>query len=299
MKSKQIGIVGLGKMGVNLARQLIEKEWEVVGYNRSPEPTKKLEKEGLIGTYSLKELVSKLKQPRILYLLVPAGQATDDVINELLNYIDKDDILIDSANSYYKDTVRRSQEVAIKGIKFIDVGISGGPEGARHGACLMIGGNKEIFEYLLPLFKDIAQPNAVAHFEGDGAGHFVKMVHNGIEYGMMQAIAEGFTILKNSDYNLDLTRVVDIYNHGSVVESRLIKWLQEAFKLYGQDLKEILGTVGHTGEGKWTAQTAQDMNLKAEIIEKSFQFRVDSEKNPSYTGKIVQALRNRFGGHKT
>ncbi len=298
MKNKQVGIVGLGKMGANLSRRLIDKGWKVVGYNRSPAKTKEQEKEGLIGAYSVAELVAKLKKPRVLYLLVPAGQATDDMIQELLKHLDKNDIIVDSANSFYKDTIRRAKKVAGNGIKFIDVGISGGPRGARNGASLMVGGDKKIFTYLLPLFKDIAAPGAVQHFAGIGAGHFIKMVHNGIEYGMMQAIGEGFNILKNSDYQLDLTKVADIYNHGSVVESRLTKWLQEAYELYGQDLKEISGTVGHTGEGEWTAKTAQQMNLKADIIKKSFQFRVDSEKNPSYTGKVVQALRNRFGGHK-
>jgi len=298
MKNKHIGIVGLGKMGTNLSRRLIEKRYEVVGYNRSPQSTKKLEREGLIGVYSIEELISKLKRPRILYLLIPAGETIDMVIQQLLKYLDKNDIIIDSANSFYKDTIRRSKEILAKGIKFIDVGISGGPYGARNGAALMVGGNKKTFEYLLPLLKDIALPEAIQYFEGAGAGHFVKMIHNGIEYGMMQAIAEGFNILKNSNYNFSLTKIADIYNHGSVIESRLTKWLQEAFKLYGEDLKKISGTVGHTGEGEWTVKTAKDMNLKAEIIEKSFQFRVNSENNPSYTGKVLQAMRNRFGGHK-
>lgn len=298
MQTKQIGIIGLGKMGANLARRLREKGWQVLGYNRSSAATKELEKEGIIGTYSIKELVAKLIYPRIIYLLIPAGEATDEVVDKLLKYLDKGDIIVESANSFYKDTIKRAKRVFKKGIKFIDVGISGGPNGARDGACLMVGGNREIFDYLLPLFRDIAQPDAVQYFEGVGAGHFVKMIHNGIEYGMMQAIAEGFNILKNSEYNLDLTRIANIYNHGSVVESRLIGWLKEAFELFGQDLKNISGAIGHTGEGEWTAKTAHNMELKADIIEKSFQFRVDSEKNPSYTGQIVQALRNRFGGHK-
>lgn len=298
MKNKQVGIIGLGKMGANLSRRLIEKRWNVVGYNRSPQPTNQLEKEDLIGRYSIKELVSELDPPRVLYLLVPAGQATDNVINELLNHLERDDIIIESANSFYKDTIRRGKTVSAMGIKFIDVGISGGPGGARNGACLMVGGAKDTFEYLLPLFRDITQPDAVQHFEGIGAGHFVKMIHNGIEYGMMQAIAEGFNILKESDYKLDLTKVADIYNHGSVVESRLTKWLQEAYELYGQDLKEISGTVVHSGEGEWTVKTAKEMGVQAKVIEEAFNFRVESEKRPSYTGKIVQALRNRFGGHK-
>lgn len=179
----------------------------------------------------------------------------------------------------------------------MDVGTSGGPSGARNGACLMVGGDKKIYEYLLPLLVDIALPNAVEFFKGAGAGHFVKMVHNGIEYGMMQAIAEGFTILKKSSYNLNLNRVADIYNNGSVIESRLTNWLKNAFHVYGEDLALISGSVAHTGEGAWTVDAAKAMKLKAKIIEESFKFRVESEKNPSFGGKVLSALRNQFGGH--
>ena len=166
-----------------------------------------------------------------------------------------------------------------------------------NGACIMVGGKKSDYQYLEPLFKDLVVPDGVQHFEGIGAGHFVKMVHNGIEYGMMQALAEGFTILKKSDYQLDLSKAAEIYNHGSVIESRLVGWLEDAFKLYSQDLKGVSGKVKHSGEGEWTVQTAKELKLKAKIIEGAFDFRVQSEKNPSYTGKISTVLRNQFGGH--
>jgi len=182
-------------------------------------------------------------------------------------------------------------------LKFIDVGISGGPAGARYGASLMVGGERKDFDYLLPLFTDIAVPSGVQFFPGVGAGHFVKMVHNGIEYGMMQALAEGFTILKRAKYRLDLARIADVYNHGSVIESKLVDWLENAFKLYSDNLKNISGKVKHTGEGEWTVKTAEELKLKTKVIEDALKFRIESEKNPSYTGKILSALRNQFGGH--
>ncbi|MBI4136480.1 6-phosphogluconate dehydrogenase (decarboxylating), partial [Candidatus Roizmanbacteria bacterium] len=207
------------------------------------------------------------------------------------------DILIDAGNSFYKDSIRRSKQLAKRGIRFVDAGTSGGPGGARNGACLMVGGERKTFEYLKPLFDAMAVRGGVQFFEGAGAGHFVKMIHNGIEYGMMQAIAEGFTVLKKSSYKLDLTRVTDIYNHGSVIESRLVTWLKEAYELHGEDLKNISGSVAHSGEGEWTVKTAKKLSVVTKIIEEALKFRISSEKNPSYTGKILSALRGQFGGH--
>lgn len=298
---KHIGIVGLGKMGANIGLQLIEKGWHVTGYNKTAVKTKKLEQQGISGAYSLKELVKTLESPRIVWLMIPAGKPVDSVLfskNGLVNYLDKGDMVIDGGNSFYKDSVKRYKKLEKKRIHFIDVGVSGGPKGARYGACLMVGGAKKIYNKLLPLFKDISVKDGVAHFSGAGAGHFVKMVHNGIEYGMMQAIAEGFTILKNADYNLDLKAIAQVYNHGSVIESRLISWLKNSFELYGQSLKGVSGKVGHTGEGAWTVKIAKEMDIKAKIIKRALDFRVQSEKNPSYTGKILSALREQFGGHK-
>ena len=180
---------------------------------------------------------------------------------------------------------------------FVDVGVSGGPEGARYGASFMIGGEKKTFEKLEPLFSALAIEQGYQFFEGAGAGHFVKMIHNGIEYGMMQAIAEGFTIIKKANYKLNLAKVSDVYNHGSVIESRLIGWLKNAFDIYGNNLKDISGAVGYTGEGEWTVKTAKDMGIKVKVIKEALKFRITSKKNPSYTGKILSALRNQFGGH--
>jgi 6-phosphogluconate dehydrogenase len=179
----------------------------------------------------------------------------------------------------------------------VDVGFSGGPYGARHGGCLMIGGKGQIFHILKNLYHDISLEGGYQHFEGAGAGHFVKMIHNGIEYGMMQAIAEGAHVLKKSSFNLDMSKVADIYDNGSVIESRLIGWLYQAFKTYGPDLMDVSGTVGHTGEGAWTVQAAKELGIDVKVIQDSLQFRIDSAKNPDYTGKVLSALRNMFGGH--
>lgn len=294
---KEIGIIGLGKMGGNVARRLTKLGWRVVGYNRTASDTKELENKGIDGSYSIEELVKKLKKPRAILTILTAGKPTDEVIESLRKYLDRGDIIIEGANSFYKDTIRRSKKLEYKGIKFIDVGISGGPGGALSGACLMVGGDNRLFDYLKPLFEDMAKQDAIAHFEGIGAGHFVKMVHNGIEYGMMQSIAEGFNILRNAPYKLDLSEVTRIYNNGSVVESRLVGWLHDAFEKFGSDLKDLSGSVGFTGEGEWTAKTARNLRVPSEIIEKAFEFRVRSQKNPSFIGKILTAMRNQFGGH--
>jgi 6-phosphogluconate dehydrogenase len=295
---REIGIVGLGKMGGNLARRLVEKGWLVVGWNRTATVTQALEKEGLRGAYSFKEFVQKLTPPRVIWIELPAGAVVEEALKELTPLLSAGDIVVDGGNSYFKDALRRAKTLAKKKIEFVDVGVSGGPGGARHGASLMIGGKRETFAKLEPLFYDLARENGYQFFAGYGAGHFVKMVHNGIEYGMMQALAEGFAILKKSKYKLDLTRVADIYNHGSVIESRLVGWLEKAFELHGEDLGDVSGSVKHTGEGAWTVKTVKEMKLKAKIIEGALQFRIQSEKNPSYTGKILSALRGQFGGHE-
>lgn len=295
-----IGVIGLGKMGANLSRRLLSKKWKIVGFNRTPEATKELETEGLIGAYSLDELVGKLSKPRTVWLMVPAGKPVDEVIfgvNGLVNLLDKGDIIIDGGNSFYKDSVVRYKKLKKLGIHFVDAGVSGGPRGALEGASIMVGGEKETFRKLEPLFSDLATPNGYQFFENAGMGHFVKMVHNGIEYGMMQALAEGFTIMKKYSSKLDLYRVADVYNHKSVIESRLVGWLKNAFEKYGKDLNEVSGSVSHTGEGEWTVKTAKELKVPAPIIQDAFNFRVKSAKKPSYAGKVLSALRNQFGGH--
>lgn len=294
---KQIGIIGLGKMGSGVARSLHEKSWEVIAFNRTESVTKEIEQEGITGAYSYDELISKLEAPRVVWVMVPAGEATNTVINEILPLLSKGDIIIDAANSYYKNTIEISKTIFEHGVKFMDCGTSGGPSGARNGACLMIGGDKETYEYLEELFIDLAAPGAYKFFEGIGAGHFVKMVHNGIEYGMMQAIAEGFDVLKNADYNLDLKSVAEIYSNQSVIESRLVSWLLDGFEKYGQELESISGSASHSGEGEWTIKTAKEMGIEVHVIEDSLTVRIQSQEKPSYQGKIISVLRNMFGGH--
>ncbi|MDO8610862.1 MAG: glucose-6-phosphate dehydrogenase [bacterium] len=298
---KEIGVIGLGKMGANISRRLVEKNWKVIGHNRTSSVTKELEKEGIVGSESMKELISKLSKPRILWLSLPAGKIIDEILfgkEGIMNLLNKNDVIIDGGNSFYKDSIIRAQKFQKKGIKFIDAGVSGGPSGARNGASIMIGGQEKDFKQLEQLFFDLSLPNGYQFFKGNGAGHFVKMVHTGIEYGMMQAIAEGFAVLKKSEYKLDLTRITDVYNHGSVIESKLINWLKEAFVIYGENLIPICGSVKHTGEGEWTIKTAKELGVKTKIIESALQFRIDSEKKPDYTGKVVSALRGQFGRHK-
>jgi len=296
-----IGFVGLGKMGSNLVRQLLSKGWSVAGFNRSADVTRELESEGLRGAYSFKELVALLPKPRVLWLMVPAGKPVDEVIfgkEGLAHFLDKGDIVVDGGNSFYKDSIARYKKLKKKGIHFVDVGVSGGPKGALEGASIMVGGDEPIFEKLKSLFSDLAVRDGCQFFEGAGAGHFIKMIHNGIEYGMMQAIAEGFTILKKARYKLNLAQVSDIYNHGSVIESRLVGWLKRAFETSGNGLEEISGSVAHTGEGEWTVKTAKELKAQARVIEEALRFRIESERNPTYTGKILSALREQFGGHK-
>jgi glucose-6-phosphate 1-dehydrogenase len=297
---REIGVIGLGKMGAGVALQLIEKGWKVHGYNRTTSVTHEYEKQGLYATQTLQQLVEALPKPRVLWIMVPAGKAVDEVIfgtEGVAAYLEKGDIVIDAGNSLYKDAKIRADKLKEKGIHFMDVGTSGGPGGARYGACLMIGGEKETFDYLLPLFTDIALPEGFGYFGKHGAGHFVKMVHNGIEYGMMQALAEGFAIMKKSEFNLDLTKVADLYNHGSVIESSLVGWIKQGYEIFGQELKDISDKINHSGEGAWTVDAGKELDIPAPIIEGSLQFRIDSEIKPAYTNKVINLQRTMFGGH--
>lgn len=296
---KEIGIIGLGKMGGNMSRRLLERGWSVYGYDASPEVRGVLEKEGLKAASSPTELIAALPAPRVVWLMTPHA-VVDEVLfgsDGIAGKLSPGDIVIDGGNSYFKLSIERAKKIEALGLKYIDVGFSGGPGGARNGGCLMIGGDEVSFRSLEHLFKDLAKENGYQFFAGAGAGHFVKMVHNGIEYGFMQALGEGFAMLKDSPYKLDLKRVADIYNNGSVIESRLVGWLKKGFEQHGEELADVSGSIGHSGEGEWTAKTAKEMNIPAPIIEGSYQFRVESADKPSYIGKIVSVLREQFGGH--
>jgi len=298
---REIGVVGLGKMGANLARNMLDHDWRVVGFNRTASVAEAMADEGLEPAGSLVALAAALTPPRVVWVMVPAGAATDAMIfgeGGLTSVLEPGDLIIDGGNSLYKDTMERAVRLKELGLRFLDAGTSGGPGGAREGACVMVGGEREDFDSVEELFADISVRDGCRFFDGHGAGHFVKMVHNGIEYGMMQAIAEGFSVLRAADFGLDLSKAAEVYNEGSVIESRLVEWLAEAFEAHGVDLAEFSGVVGHTGEGAWTVDAAEELGVEARVIRAALQYRIDSEQMPdAYTGKVLSALRNQFGGH--
>ncbi len=302
-KAMQAGVAGLGKMGAGIARNLIAHDWEVVGFNRHSDVAHAMAADGLTPVDTLAELAAALRAPRIVWLMVPAGLAVDEMLfgaggkPGLADVLQPGDIVVDGGNSRYTDDPARAARLAERGIAFLDCGTSGGPAGARSGACLMVGGDKATFDRAEALFADIAVPDGYRLFPGVGSGHFVKMVHNGIEYGMMQAIAEGFTLMHTQPGELDLSQVADVYQHGGVIESRLVGWLHDAYERFGPDLEQVSGTAGRTGEGEWTVQAAAAAGVATPVIEDAVRFRIESEDRPSYAGKVVQALRNEFGGH--
>jgi 6-phosphogluconate dehydrogenase len=293
----RLGYIGLGKMGYNMVVRLRERGYEVLAFDIDEKARKGIRAKGIKTADSLEILVKELIPPRLVWLMVPQ-EKVEGVIKQISPHLKKADAIIDGGNSYYEDSVRRGKLLALKGIHFLDVGVSGGPKGARDGACIMVGGEKADYEKLKPLFRDLAFENGYGYMGKTGAGHFVKMVHNGIEYGMMQSLAEGFTILKESPFKLNLRHVAEIYDNGSVIESRLVGWLKTAYQKYGAELKEVSGAVGATGEGAWTVKTARKRGIPTPIIKGACDFRAKSKKNPSYTGKILSALREQFGGHE-
>ena len=293
----KLGYIGLGKMGYNMVELLLDKKHEVVVYDRSEEPVKKIAQRGAQPVDSLRTLVATLTPPRLVWIMVPHS-AVDDVLKDIVLLLAKGDTVIDGGNSPYRESMRRAKDLEGKGIDFLDAGVSGGPGGARAGACIMVGGKEAVFQMHEKLFRDLAVKNGYAYLGGSGAGHFVKMVHNGIEYGMMQALAEGFAVMKASPFYLDLEKVADLYNHRSVIESRLVGWLKSAYEQSGLELKDISGSVAQSGEGMWTVDAAKELRIPVPIIQGALDFRLQSQKNPSYTGKVVSALRHQFGGHE-
>ncbi len=293
----KLGYIGLGKMGFNMAERLLEKGHQVVAFNRSPEPVQKIAERGAEAAESVRSVAAALAPPRLVWIMVP-HQAVDAVLNELVPYLGKGDTVIDGGNSPYKESMRRANELETRGIDFLDAGVSGGPSGARNGACIMVGGRKEVFERYENLFRDLSTEKGYRHMGKSGAGHFVKMVHNGIEYGMMQALAEGFAIMKASGFDLDFAKTADLYNHKSVIESRLVGWLKNAYERHGSELSGISGSAAQSGEAMWTVEAAKELGVPAPVIEGALEFRLQSRINPSYTGKIISALRNQFGGHE-
>ncbi len=292
----RIGFVGLGRMGANMVRRLVRDGHEVVAYNRTPERTREIIGEGADGAFSLEELVAKLPAPRAVWVMVPAGDATEAMIAELMGLLAPGDTIIDGGNTNFHDDVRRHATVAARGLKYVDAGTSGGVWGLQVGYCMMVGGDRDAVEPLEPVFRTLAPPDGYAHVGGPGAGHYVKMVHNGIEYGLMQAYAEGFEIMHASDYDLDLARISGIWRNGSVVRSWLLDLLHDALSK-NPDFTGIKDWVADSGEGRWTVQEAIDHDVPAPVITLALQARFRSRQDASYGAKVLAALRNEFGGH--
>jgi 6-phosphogluconate dehydrogenase len=292
----KLGLIGLGKMGYNLAFNLMDHRHEVVAFDVNKDAVEKFSKEGGRGVFSIPELVRQLPSPKVIWIMVPAGQATENVIQELKSLLSSGDIVIDGGNSNYKESIRRANELKELQIHFLDVGTSGGTEGARRGACTMIGGNKEAFASVEPIFRDICVKNGYLYAGESGSGHFLKMVHNGIEYGMMQAIAEGFEILEKSSFDFDYESVARVWNNGSVIRSWLMELTENAFSK-DPKLDKLKGIMQSSGEGKWTVETALDLQTATPVIALSLMMRYRSLEEDTFSGKVVAALRNEFGGH--
>ncbi|MFH0812088.1 MAG: decarboxylating 6-phosphogluconate dehydrogenase [Pseudomonadota bacterium] len=294
----QIGMIGLGRMGMNMARRLLKQGHEVVAYNRTPDRVGEIVQEGAQGAYSLEELVGRLTVPRPVWVMLPAGKTVDEHVEELKRLLNPGDIIIEGGNSFYKDDIRHDQDLRLAGIHYLDVGVSGGIWGLKLGYCLMVGGDRRIYEYLEPIFKALAPKDGYLYCGETGAGHFVKMVHNGIEYGMMGAYGEGFEILKASPYgrDLDFSEVAHLWNQGSVIRSWLLELAEEAFKK-DNHLSSIMGYVEDSGEGRWTVQQAIDTAVPVPIIAASVFQRFRSRQDHAFSDKVLAALRQEFGGH--
>jgi len=292
----KLGMIGLGKMGGNMVRRLLQGKHQVVVYNRTPEKTKEMATEGATAAFSIDELLKALDTPKIIWMMVPQGQPVDDMIESLVPKLSKGDIVIDGGNSRYTDSIRHSDRLKQAGINFLDIGTSGGIWGLKEGYCMMVGGDANVFKQIEPILKTLAPPDGYAYMGIAGAGHFVKMVHNGVEYGMLQAYGEGFEILKASSYGLDLGKIANLWNQGSVVRSWLLELAALAFAK-DPKLDDIKGYVQDTGEGRWTIEEAINQSIPAPVITLSLLARFRSRQDDSFSAKVIAALRNEFGGH--
>jgi 6-phosphogluconate dehydrogenase len=294
----KLAMIGLGRMGMNMARRLLRGGHEVVAWNRSPDKTDRLVEEGASGAYSFPQVVEKLLSPRVVWMMLPAGEIIDEHLDQLKELLEPGDIVIDGANTYYKDDVRRSKSLGERGVHFLDAGVSGGIWGLKIGYCLMIGGEKAIYEKLLSIFESLAPTEGYLYCGPAGVGHFVKMVHNGIEYGMMQAYGEGFQLLEASPYaaTLNYGDVAHLWNRGSVVRSWLLELAEGAFR-EDPKLDEITGYVEDSGEGRWTVQQAVEAGVPVPVMALSLFQRFRSRQRDPFADRVIAALRREFGGH--
>ena len=290
----KIGFIGLGRMGENMVLNLIEHKHDVVVYNRSPEKTREIAKKGATPSYSINEMISKLPDRKIIWIMIKSGKPVDEMISQVLPFLTKGDIIIDGGNSYYKDSKKRYAQLKKKGLGFLDVGTSGGTSGARNGACMMIGGDKKDFGYCEKIFKDMCVDKGYGYFGSSGNGHYVKMVHNGIEYGMMAALAEGLTAIQKQDSKIDMKEVAKVYSHGSIVAGSLSSWLYDSYMVKGY-LEEISGVVPKGETEEEMQKLIKEKNMK--ILAQAINMRKNTRKKASYEGKLISAMRNQFGGH--
>jgi 6-phosphogluconate dehydrogenase len=294
----QLGMVGLGRMGLNMARRLLQGGHEVVAYNRNYEKTREIAEEGAKPTASLAELVNNLQRPRIVWLMLPAGGVVDQHLEMIMEMLSPGDIVVDGANSYYKDAIRRAGVLSGRGIEFADAGVSGGIWGLKVGYCTMVGGERRVFEHLEPIIQTLAPPGGYLYCGPAGAGHFVKMIHNGIEYGMMQAYAEGFALIEGSQFSkgLDYAQIAHLWNQGSVIRSWLLELLEDAFGKNAM-LTDIKGYVEDSGEGRWTVLQVVESGVAAPVITQALYERFSSRQEDAFANRILAAMRREFGGH--
>jgi 6-phosphogluconate dehydrogenase len=293
----EIGLYGLGRMGGTMVSRLLRGGHRVVAGNRSAGPVDEKKAEGAVGAYTIEEMVRALRPPRVLWSMVPAGEATEQALEEFARHAQKGDVLVDGANSNFRDSMRRAARYGAAGFEFLDVGVSGGVWGLEVGYCMMVGGSTRGVDVARPLLDTLAPPDGWAHFGKSGAGHFVKMVHNGIEYGMMQAYGEGFELLHASEFGLDMKQVASVWMRGSVVRSWLLELAVRAFEQEGSDLAKVKGWVADSGEGRWTVKEAIDHDVPATVLAHALFARFVSRQDDSYAMKVAAALRNQFGGH--
>ena len=294
----KIGFIGLGRMGMNMARRILEHGHEVVAYNRTPEKTKQLTEQGARACFSLEELIQSLEPPRVVWMMLPAGEVVDRHLEAILELVEPGDVIIDGGNTYYKDDIRRSRAAAERDVHYLDAGTSGGVWGLQVGYCLMVGGVKEAFDLVEPVLAALAPEDGYLHCGPTGAGHFVKMVHNGIEYGMMQAYAEGFGILEDSPYteHLDYAKLSHLWNQGSVIRSWLLELAELAFA-QSPRLDDLQGYVEDSGEGRWTVLQAVETASSAPVLTLSLMERFRSRRENTFPDRVLAALRQQFGGH--
>jgi 6-phosphogluconate dehydrogenase len=294
----QLGFIGLGKMGGNMVHRIHrDSDHQVVAFDFSAEAVAAAEEHGATGVGSLEDLVARLEPPRMVWVMVPAGDPTQQTVDQLGELLEAGDVVIDGGNTNWHDDVRRASELDAKGIHYVDVGTSGGVWGLQVGYCMMVGGHDESVQRLAPILDVLAPPDGWRRFGDAGAGHFVKMVHNGVEYGIMQAYAEGFELMKKAKFPIDLAEVAGLWNRGSVVRSWLCELAEAAFKAEGNDLEGLRGHVSDSGEGRWTIVDGIDLDVPTPVITASLYARFYSRGEGDYTHRVLAALRNQFGGH--